>query len=122
MHERIRSFDFVSKRLGTKVESFAAEGSSGWKESRYSLLEVEVGVCCKLAGCILAGHKVTAAGSLRADARTVEEIEMEVADTQMLVEWSSHYLKTVELVRTKKRRGMVGYCFSDGNTAGIGDP
>lgn len=122
MHERIRSFDSVSKSPGTQVGSLAAEGSSDWKESRYSLLEVEVGFCCKLADCILAGHKVIAAGSSRADARTVEEIEVEVADTQMLVERSSHYLKTVELVRMKKRKDMVGYCFSDGNSAGIGDP
>ena len=68
MHERIRSFGFVSKRLGTKVGLLAAEESPGWKESRCSLLEVEVGVCCKLADCILAGHRVTAADSSRADA------------------------------------------------------
>ena len=40
---------------------------------------------------------------------------------QMLVEWSSHYPKTVEVVRMKKR-DTVGYCFSDRNNAGIGDP
>lgn len=63
MHERIRSFGFESKRLGRKVGLLAAEGSSGWKESRCSLLEVEVEVCHKLADCILAEHKVTGVDS-----------------------------------------------------------